>query len=511
MKKTKVLLISTDDGNMAAGVKALSSCLIRKGFETTIVIMPGAFDSYRKFCWDELYALCGGVDLIGISSMTHGLEKAIEVKKKLQDVDIPIIIGGIHASLDPESLMRDFDLVCFGEGEDLIVTLAERISNKLSYDDIPGLWVKRGNAITRNPALPLRGDLNEYPFPDYDCSHQYIVEENHVVCLNPANPNHLGCDYFVVLGSRGCPHHCAYCSNQKLKLDFPWRKKVRHYSVDYIIRHLQEVNKRFPYINSFWLDDDTFFAKKLEEIEEFSQKYKKEIDKPFLVLISPWTFDEEKIKPLLNAGLNRLIMGIQSGSERVTRELYERNLSSKRMMEIVRTLHKYSSMEIWYDFIGMNPFENRDNLLETIRFIREIPPPFGIYNNNLAFYPGTKLYQKALAASMEVGRRIKHSESDIGYTILIKEKLRDKIFHLLLLLMAGRVTERRVGLLPRIFISDFFLNVLVMLDKRLRGLTDMIVAFVSRFFLYANWRKVIRKILSPKTIDRLKLIYRTIH
>jgi biotin synthase-like enzyme len=495
-----VVLISTDENTVGVGVRTLSSCLLNNGFSTSVVLMATSEDNFRSFNWDDLAALCGNAGLIGISCMTHGFNKAVEIKAHLTGkVTAPIVIGGIHASLDPEHAVQSFSLVCHGEGEDLVVELARRIERNEPVETIPGLWLNiRGNII-RNAPLPLHKDLNDYPFPDYDIVHQYVLEADRLVSLRPV-PLHIALDDFVILGSRGCPHHCTYCCNRKIQHEFPWRKKVVHYSIEYLMDHLKTVRRIFPAVRSFWIEDDTFFAKNVEEIKLFSRRYKEEIALPFQILISPWTYQREKLDPLLEAGMTKLIMGIQSGSEQVNYDLYDRKITNKRVQEIAHSLHQYSNLEKCYDFIGMNPFESSEDLINTINFLKSLPPPYFIFNNNLAFYPGTELHKKAVAAGIDVTSRVKHADPRVGYRILLTEKLQHKLFHLMLLMMAGRVTRFRLGNVPRIFVSGGLLQVLSTIHRISPAVTDS-VAVTCAFVLYhCQLRKIIRSLLGPKTV-----------
>jgi len=413
----------------------------------------------------------------------------------------PIVIGGIHATMDPESLTSHFDLICHGEGEDLVSELARRTQEGRPPGDIPGLWIREGRSFVRNPAHELLRDLDDYPLPDYDLARQFILDGRRIV---PMTQDHVERDFFVILGSRGCPHQCTYCSNRAIKERFPWRRRVRHYPVDPLLGHLKAAAQAFPRIRSFWIDDDTFFAKKREEIEEFSRRYALEVGKPFLVLISPWTFDEDKLRFLVEAGLCRLIMGIQSGSENTTRYTYDRNLTRSRLMEIARALHRYSEkMVVCYDFIGMNPFENEADLADTIRFIRDLPPPFFIYNNNLAFYPGTALYMRAVAEGIPVQDRVKHSEVELGYRILVREKIAHKLFHLLLLMMRGETRGSRVGLIPRIFLEERFLSRYTYLDNRFRRISNALASATAWGFLTLNWRRIVKAVFGADRVARL--------
>ena len=500
----KIVLISADESRGGMGVRTLSACLRERGFETVIVLMANLESGYAGFRWDDLFALCKGADLIGVSFMTHAVDKAVEIKNRLSKItSAPILAGGIHASLAPESLLEDFSYVCHGEGEDLIVEMARRIEHGEELGNIPGLWSNIGGVVIKNPAAALTRDINGYPFPDYDMTHQYVIDGEGLTLIRPT-PLHMSIEDFVVLGSRGCPHHCTYCCNRKIKNDFPWRKKVAHYSVDYLIALLKEVKQRFPEVKSFWIEDDTFFAKELAEIKLFAERYKEQIGMPFKILISPWTYSKEKLDPLVDAGMEKLMMGIQSGCERVNKDLYDRNMTNQRLLDIARSLHEYPQLLKCYDFIGMNPFETADDLIETTRFIRELPEPFYMFSNNLAFYPGTELSEQAIRAGIDISRRVKHSEAEVGYGILLHDKLEHKIFHLLLLLMSGMITRRMCGRVPRIMLSEPMLRLYAFSDRALPGVSNAAAVALTAFCYYCNWKKLVKKVFSPRTIGAVR-------
>ncbi|HTZ11117.1 MAG TPA: radical SAM protein, partial [Candidatus Margulisiibacteriota bacterium] len=355
--------------------------------------------------------------------------------------------------------------------------------------------------VIRNPSIPLANRLDDYPIPDYDLTHQYIGESGRLVPMRPS-PSHIQFEDFVVLGSRGCPHQCSYCSNQRLKSNFPWLKEVRHYSVGYLMEHLKRVHSLFPGIRSFWIEDDTFFAKESEAIGEFAKRYKNEVGKPFYVLISPWTYSEEKLKLLIDAGLYKIIMGIQSGSDNTNANIYNRVLSSERIMKIALSLNGYSGLKVCYDFIGLNPFEKQSDLIETIKFIRKLPAPFYIFNNNLAFYPGTRLYERAVGEGLDISRRLKHAGSHQGYILLKYEKMRHKIFHFLLLLLSGSGNIWRIGKVPRFLLSETSITLYRCMDNRI---SDWVVSRLSALLIYMEWKKMIKRLLGPRLVSLIKL------
>lgn len=504
----KITLISTDENPSSMGIKAISSNLIKHGFDTSVVIMSDCRENFNNFSWGDLLDLCRGSQLIGISSMTHGVKKAIQIKKVLaKNVKAQVIIGGIHATLNPESLFNDFDFICHGEGEDLIVELAECLANNLPFSGIPGLWLRYEGKIFKNKPQPLNKDINEYPFPDYDLKHHYIFESGR---LMPMELVHINCDYFEVMGSRGCPHDCEYCSNHKIKESFPWRKKVRQYTIDYLIEHLKEISRIYPSIRSFWLEDDTFFVKDTNQIIEFADRYKKEINKPFNILVSPWTYSEEKVSILVKAGMDRLIFGIQSGSENTNKNIYNRVISNDKLFAIINSLNSFKGLFPYYDFIGMNPFESSEDLVNTIQFIKKIPVPFFMFSNNLAFYPGTKISERAVRAGIDTSKRDRHTDSKHGYSVLKKENLKHKLFHLILLMMGGKASRIRIGIIPRFIISDRGLKIFYLLDKRCGYVTDKFVALFAAVMIYIDFKFILKKRLNYKQIQSLKKMYHLI-
>ncbi len=309
------------------------------------------------------------------------------------------------------------------------------------------------------------------------------------------------------MGSRGCPHSCTFCSNYKIKQDFPWRKEVRNYSVDYFISHLKEICRVHPVVRSFWLEDDTFFAKEYGEIQEFAERYKREINKPFCILVSPWTYSEDKTRLLVEAGMDRVIFGIQSGSERTNHTIYGRKIYNNRILEITQSLNTFHGLVPYYDFIGMNPFETREDLTSTIKLVRKFPTPFFIFSNNLAFYPGTKIRELALNAGLDIKERNRHTDAKHGYSILKKEDIQHKVFHLIFLLMGGKTSRVKIGLIPRFLISDTAIRIYSVVDRKFPAILNNVIAYVSILFMYADWKALLKQVLNRRQITRLKFLY----
>jgi len=238
--------------------------------------------------------------------------------------------------------------------------------------------------------------------------------------------------------------------------------------------------KKFPTLGYFDIRDDTFSLRPLKDIEKFCKMYKEKVHMRFKCLGDPHTISEEKIKLLVDAGCTNLIVGIQ-GSEKTNKEVYHRNQTDADVLKAAKILHKYKDkLAVIYDVIGSNPYDKPNYIIDLINLLREMPKPYFLSVNNLVFFPGSVLYNKAKADGL-----IK-KESDAAYFLdywdragHIKLKKKNVYLNLILNLMRGGATKRRMGCFP-----NFYLNYLLKparVKKNLQNplLSNMIVSIMG--------------------------------
>ena len=130
----------------------------------------------------------------------------------------------------------------------------------------------------------------------------------------------------------------------------------------------------------------------------------------------------------------------------------------QRDADVIRTakiLNKYKNkLAVMYDVITCNPYERPEDIISLIELLQKIPKPYFLSVNNLVFFPGSKLYRRAIEDKL-----IK-SEKDAAYQlnywdrkahILLKRK--NEYLVLLLNLMRGVVTEKRFGMIPNALLN----------------------------------------------------------
>jgi len=146
----------------------VSSFLVRDGFEVKIV-SDTLFDDYIeeavKECQDSI---CLGITAMTGSQIAEGLALSALVKEK--HPGLPIVWGGWHPSILPESTLRDpcVDIVVVGQGER---KLYEIVKN-LIFSDRKMLGTIEGVSFKENGQLLVQGtsqveDMNNFPSAPY--------------------------------------------------------------------------------------------------------------------------------------------------------------------------------------------------------------------------------------------------------------------------------------------------------------------------------------------------------
>jgi anaerobic magnesium-protoporphyrin IX monomethyl ester cyclase len=198
--------------------------------------------------------------------------------------------------------------------------------------------------------------------------------------------------------SRGCPHRCAYCINHVLAGIYADWCTMRRRSPENIIAEIRAVRARLPDIEAIDIRDEMFLASPRSYVATFSQGYREGVGLPFRANTSPATADPSKLRRLVEAGLQEIIMGIQSGAPRIL-QLYDRPFSNEQVMRAAESIH---SLRCWtspprYDLITDNPYETDADRFETLRLVHRLPRPFKLSLYSLTLLPGTRLQERAVS------------------------------------------------------------------------------------------------------------------
>jgi len=320
-------------------------------------------------------------DVIGISASSDTYYIAIEYAETIkQQLSIPVVIGGIHISLLPESLKGCFDLAVLGEGEITFVEfLKSYIKNKsLNYEElkkISGLIFRYNGEFFRTKNREVISDLDSLPHP--------IIEE--LPFYNPANA-------ICLVSARGCPYKCSFCSSAK------FAQKYRSFSTNFIIDQVDYwVNQKNARHIIFY--DDLLIANK-KKLAEIVTKLEE------LGILGKCIFNCQVRANLVTDDVCQLLkklnvvevgMGVESFSDKVLHYYNKLGCTAKINQGAIDLLYKYG-IKVGPGIILGAPVETREDLLITLRAIfknfkdgKMTIPGWG----TLRPFPGTKVWDFA--------------------------------------------------------------------------------------------------------------------
>jgi|TARA_B100001964_G_C14205528_1_gene587917 radical SAM superfamily enzyme YgiQ (UPF0313 family) len=338
-------------------------------------------------------------NLVGLSSMTQYSTTVYKIVAKVRQFNpgAYIIWGGIHPIIQPEDAIKYADAVCTGEGEFAFKTFFELFKNGGDYTTTPSFWFRKNNSIIKNRNLPLMKpqEMDELPPLTYNDDELIYQNGKGFKTINYNDFVKYTALSYNTVWSIGCPLHCVYCGNTKfIEYDKAYRR-IRHSSPRTMINEIKRAISKHPHLSSVMFHDDAFLSLPYAQLEEFAKLYKAEIRIPFAMFgVIPNYVREDKIALLLDAGMNRLRMGIQSGSNNIL-EFYKRPTKLHRIKEATEILNKFKKYMLppSYDIILENPIETPEDTRATVDMLYEMPRPYMLNFYTLRIIPNTPLAQ----------------------------------------------------------------------------------------------------------------------
>ena len=348
---------------------------------------------------DELNAstLC-----VGVSSMTGwqilgGLRFSRIVKEWL---GVPVVWGGLHASMLPEQTVENnfVDIVVRGEGEEALLKIVNALKSGESIDGIPNVWWKDGGRIKSNPKSRFI-DLNKLsllPYHMLECD-KYRSRE----------PSALpGCKRIIdVLTDRGCPHRCGFCYNINMN-----NRAWRSISAPRVIEQIEYLVKNFSVDGINFLGDNFFVNKeRVRDICSEIIKRKFKITWHADCRIDYFAgYDDSFIDMLTESGCKVLTFGIESGSPRIS-ALINKDITVEQVIKVNKSLKKHR-IGASYHFMAGFPEETREDLLDTYKLMlklnEEYPKANFLGPSIYTPYPGTPLYHKCIEMGFKPPKRL---------------------------------------------------------------------------------------------------------
>jgi len=298
---------------------------------------------------------------------------------------IYLLVGGPHPSLNPEGSLSDgFDALCIGEGEYPTLDLVSCLEKGALPSGIPNLWIRQNGGIEKNAPRPFIEDINSLPFPDRQMWN---------VWAKPGVTRH------PVLLSRGCAFECTYCCNHSLKKIAPG-DYVRLRRPDNIVAEIKEMAPGLFIRDNVYLETETISANRewamelCAELKSLNSTLAKPLSFGVNIRVTPDADLDGLFAAMDRCNLRFVNIGLESGSERLRREVLKRNYSNADIINTVESARKHKIKIGFYNMIGI-PGETLADFRETQRMNRQCQPDW--HATYIFFpYPGTELYDRCV-------------------------------------------------------------------------------------------------------------------
>ncbi|MBI4353728.1 MAG: B12-binding domain-containing radical SAM protein [Candidatus Omnitrophica bacterium] len=300
-------------------------------------------------------------DMIGLSVLSDDYPFGLQALRSVrQHFRIPTIVGGVHATVDPDGVLREpcVDMVCLGEGEEVLAEVAARVDRGEDLSTVENLWIKTLNGeMIRNHVRPLRQDLDTLPYPDwtiYPDSAFYKPFDGHVYKYG---------DFEM---SRGCPFTCSYCINVELQQIYKGKGNYhREKSVARVIQEIAWFTRHYGIeFIKFW--DETFLLMSDERLERLATEYSRTIGIPFAIETISSSVTPRTAKLLKQFGCATASLGLETGNVDLRRGVLDKNIDTAAYEQAYQLLREQGIRGVSFNMIGL-PFERRADIFETIR------------------------------------------------------------------------------------------------------------------------------------------------
>ena len=394
----KIALISLYDLENCA-IRYLASFLRRAGHEALEVY----FKDWKNntLLWpteQELSLLCDRLrafnpGAIGISLRASAyLDVCKVLAARLKDeLGVPLILGGIHPTLCPETVTDFADFVVRGDGEDTLLELLNRLERGEDAGEVEGSWaISEQGAVRENPLRCLLADLTRSSWRDWDHPHKLVIDGANVSYHDPLLVDPI----YLTSASRGCPYGCSFCYNSTLRKLMKGKGRYwRLRPVEDIIRELADARRSYPHMRRVRFDDE-IFPTDSAWLDQFIVRYSQEVGLPFECFLEPRAFDPGRLDRLVQAGLDVVYLGVQA-SDRVARRLYDRPSEPDLITRAARHLKRHN-VETRYLVMVDDPLSTEEDRRAVFELLNEVPRPFRVYLFSMTVMPGTELERKLL-------------------------------------------------------------------------------------------------------------------
>ena len=309
------------------------------------------------------------------SSVYYDYKVLEAIKKKYPSGKI--IIGGTHATALSEQVLRECKAIDIVVRQEYDFTLPEIMGVVGDLQEVKGITWRSGKDIVYNPDRQWTQDLDSLPFVSR--IYQEFLDVNDYFYAFARKP------MIQIFSARGCPFHCNFCSYPETMSG----RNLRRRSVKNFVDEIEYICKKMPEIQEIFIEDDTFTADRKRVVEICDEIIKRGL-RPVWSCNTRADLPYEVMKRMKEAGCRLLVVGYESGSQKVLDET-RKGIKLEQSLEFARNTKKLKLKVFGCFMIGLKG-DNLETIEETFRFAKKVYPDMVFFYFSVPF-PGTAFYQ----------------------------------------------------------------------------------------------------------------------
>ncbi len=351
------------------------------------------FHSFKEFFYDVLLKSKGfAPSIVGISTLfTCSYQNMLDIAQCCKGIfpNAIIVAGGGVPMNKHKEIFRDslcFDALCYGEGEKPLLSLVEADNKSQHLEENPS-WITQKKIENKQEfKYNFIENLDEIPFSDLSILKIENYNLNPTISSYPSisHKNHN----FPMMTSRGCVFNCCFCSSHSIH-----GRAMRYYSIARVKKDLKYLKEKYG-AEIIIFQDDHFMAKKQRALEIIRAVKKLQMVPFFPNSLALYALDREVLEALKSAGVDQLILSIESGSNKVLKEIIHKPLNLNIVKQVVKNCHElgiYTNVGI---LIGL-PGETKQDIEDTRNFLKTLSVNW--FRINIATpLPGSEMFNICL-------------------------------------------------------------------------------------------------------------------
>jgi radical SAM superfamily enzyme YgiQ (UPF0313 family) len=278
-----------------------------------------------------------------------------------------IIAAGYFASLFSKQILLDYpvDVVAKADPEFTVPKIIPSLLKNKPLSNFYNIAYKDNSRIYETP-IKLTNNLDSLPFIS-EYFYRYRLPK------------------FALITMRGCPFKCNFCDRKNL-----WGRKLRCRSPKNIVDEIEIIYKKFK-PSEIKFEDENFTLFRNRTLMICKEIIKRKIKIPWTCTTRADCVDWKLLKLMGFAGCKTIYFGIESGSDKILKNL-KKGIKASKIKKSIK-LTKLAGINVGICIMTGCPGETQKTIDETLKLIYNLSPFEGLTINNFTILPGSELYR----------------------------------------------------------------------------------------------------------------------